>query len=752
MNSPDDDLLSIIDDREELAAEPTKAPWRILIIDDDEDVHATTSIALGHTHILNRPLALEHCYSASEARDMLTHDQNFAVILLDVVMENEHAGLDMVGYIRDTLDMQATRIILRTGQPGYAPELTIFNHYDIDDYRTKSELTRTRLITCITSALRSYRQIRALSRQREGLEKIITASADLMEKTALNTFAEGILTQMASLLDFHDEDGVVCVQRHVDVDESLRDQLFIVAAVGTLTHYVTRPLSELRRPDISAAIRTCLEQKRHLFNGDHVVIYLQSGDTEGAIYLHTEQVPKGDDQQLIEVFAANISSCYGNVQLVDKLNYVAYHDTLTRAPNRTRFILELDQVAKEQNPDTTVALLDLTHFADLNEGLGLDAGNTLLIAIAGRLKRELGDATFVARIGADVFGLIGHQRLINPSTLDSIFAIPFHIEQMDIPVRCNIGFCRLLYGDMKGLTLLKRADIALTRSKKSTARNYEYYIEEMENDARWRLDIIHQLHYDHYGQQLELWYQPQVHLQTGAIYGIEALMRWPDSAGGFTQPPSVFIPLAEYSGLIIELGDWALEEACKTYRQLQDEQLAPPSVSVNVSVPQFKSARFTEHVRALIQKYQMPEGALVLEVTESLAMDDPKRVISMLSTLRNAGVRSSIDDFGTGYSSLGYLRNLPADCLKIDQSFIRELSHEEHSTSGLFADTIITLGEKLGLNVVAEGVETAEQARFLRELGCQIAQGFYYAKPMPLPALKRWLKDYQEALLNHPKP
>lgn len=752
MNSPDDDLLHIIDDHEEHLAEPAKLPWRILIVDDDEDVHAATSIALGHTQILNRPLQLEHCYSAAEARARLTEDQNFAVILLDVVMENEHAGLDMVGYIREVLDMQATRVILRTGQPGYAPELTIFNHYDIDDYRTKSELTRTRLITCITSALRSYRQIRALSRQREGLEKIISASSDLMEKRALNTFAEGILTQMASLLDFHDEDGVVCVQRHLDVDDSLRDQLFIVAAVGTLTHYVTRPLSELRRPDISAAIRTCLAEKRHQFNGDHVVIYLQSGDTDGAIYMHTDEVPKDDDKQLIEVFAANISSCYGNVQLVDKLNYVAYHDALTRAPNRTRFILELDHVAKEQNPDIAVALLDLTHFADLNEGLGPDAGNTLLVSIAERLKRELGDASFVARIGADVFGVIGHQRLINPSTLDSIFAIPFRIEQMDIPVRCNMGFCRLLYGDMKGLTLLKRADIALTRSKKNSSRNYEYYIEDMENDARWRLDIIHQLHNDHYRQQLELWYQPQVNLQTGEIYGVEALMRWPNSEGGFTHPPSVFIPLAEYSGLIIELGDWALEEACKTFRLLQDEQLSPKSISVNVSVPQFKSARFVEHVKELVKSYQMPAGTLVLEITESLAMDDPKRVINILSTLREIGVHSSIDDFGTGYSSLGYLRNLPTDCLKIDQSFIQEISEDKQKIDGIFADTIITLGAKLGLNVVAEGVETAEQARFLCEHGCQIAQGFYYAKPMPLTALKHWLKDYQKSLLNHPKP
>lgn len=208
----DDDLLMIIDDDDEVSSNEALSVWNILIVDDDESVHAATSLALESTAIFNRTLKLEHCYSAKEARELLQNNQDFSVILLDVVMENEHAGLDMVGFIRDEVKMQHTRIILRTGQPGYAPELNIFNDYDIDDYRTKSELTRTRLITCITAALRSYRQIQAIAKHREGLEKIIDASSDLMERTAINTFAEGILTQLSSLMNLHD-DGIVCVQK-----------------------------------------------------------------------------------------------------------------------------------------------------------------------------------------------------------------------------------------------------------------------------------------------------------------------------------------------------------------------------------------------------------------------------------------------------------------------------------------------------------------------------------------------------------
>ncbi len=739
----DDDLLEIIDDTEEFENTPRKPAWRILIVDDDEGVHAASTLALNNVDIYDRPLELHHCYSAKEARSKLLEDKDFAVILLDVVMESERAGLEMISFIRDEVSLKTCRIILRTGQPGYAPELNIFNDYDIDDYRTKSELTRTRLITCITAALRSYRQITALGKHREGLEKVIAASSDLMEKKAIHSFAEGILTQLASLMSLQD-DGIVCAQRSIPIKNAKHEQLYIVGAVGTLTHYISRPIFELKRPDVMLSIQQCLDTKNHIFDDEHVALYLQSSHMEGVIYLHTGRPLGYDEQRLIEVFATNISSCYGNVQLVDRLNYVAYHDSLTRLPNRTRFILELDKVAQSQNTNTVVALLDISHFADLNEGLGIDAGNTLLQAVASRLTEEVGSTCFIARTGADVFGLIGPQHAINSNTIESVFLAPFMVEQMAIQVRFSAGFCRLLYGEMKGLTLLKRANIALTRSKKSTSRSYEYFMEDMENDTRWRIDIIQKLHRDFYNGQLELWYQPQINLKTGVVCGLEALMRWPDEQGGFVQPPSVFIPLAEYSGLIVELGDWALEESCKLYKSLAESGLAPASVSVNVSVPQFKNPAMVKKATQLVSIHQMPQKALNLEITESLAMDDPQLVIESLLQLRKAGIQTSIDDFGTGYSSLGYLRKLSIDCLKIDQGFIQEIVLKDGQLQGgVFADTIVTLGDKLNLRVVAEGVETQEQARFLRQLGCEVAQGFFYAKPMPEEALYEWLRTYR---------
>jgi EAL domain-containing protein (putative c-di-GMP-specific phosphodiesterase class I) len=300
----------------------------------------------------------------------------------------------------------------------------------------------------------------------------------------------------------------------------------------------------------------------------------------------------------------------------------------------------------------------------------------------------------------------------------------------------------LLAGEMTGLTLLKRSYIALARAKRNSARNYEFFLEEMEFDNRWRTDIINQLKNDFYEGHLSLWYQPQINLKTGAVCGIEALVRWPDSAGGFIQPPSIFIPLAEYSGLIIDIGDWILEEACRTFDKLKRQQHTLQSVCVNIGIPQFKQFNLIKTIQRLTQEYKLPAGTLVIEVTEQLAMHDPQLVIENLHTLQKLGVHAAIDDFGTGYSSLNTLRHLAIDRLKIDTQFIHEISHSnaEHARPP-FAETLISLGQKLGLKLVAEGVETQAQANTLRQIGCHQGQGFFFAKPMPFDELLDWLND-----------
>jgi diguanylate cyclase (GGDEF)-like protein len=730
-----DDLIPLLDDEDQTMPGVTSPVWRLLVIDDDETVHTATAYALNQVQVLGRVLEIKHAYSAAQAKELLRLDSNFAMILLDVVMETEDAGLLMVGFIREELGLEQVRIILRTGQPGYAPELGIFNRYDINDYRTKADLTQTRLITTITAALRSYHQICTIAENRSGLAQIVLATADLMDRRSLRSFSEGLLMQVAALLR-QPLAGAFCTRRHAVPGSAEVADWLVAGACGEFFGALDQPLAALGDPLLAMAIEDCRATQTHRFEDRMALLYLKSGEQEGVLFVKTAASLTPVTVALLGVFAANMSACFSNVGLIERLNFEAYHDGLTGLKNRSGFIAELDFIAALETP-AVVALFDLQHFSDLNDGLGHEAGNALLRAIAQHLTQRFGQQCRVGRVASDVFGLIGPEQLVNPEVLSGLFAHPFVVGEYRLPVSIVSGFCRLLGSERSGMVLLKRANIALNRAKRSLYADYEYFVPDMESGTRWRLEIIHSLRDSFLAGALEVWYQPQVALVGGRMIGIEALLRWPDGSGQFVQPPDVFIPLAEYSGLIIELGAWVLEQACRDFAALRALPNAPRHIAVNVSMPQFRDRKFATQVSQVMADYGLAPGELELEVTESVAMDEPKVVVSSLQALKAAGARIAIDDFGTGYSSLSHLRELPVDCIKIDRAFVSEISAGQ---GGMFAEIIVTLGHNLGVAVVAEGIETPEQAGFLRGLGCDLAQGYLFAKPMPLAELMTWMR------------
>ena len=732
--SDDDQLLLLEDD--DAPAPHAPPPWRVLVIDDDHEVHEATRFALRDARILGRPLALAHVGSAAEARAYLPGQPDIAVILLDVVMETEDAGLALIDFIRRDCGLEETRIILRTGQPGYAPELGIVDRYDINDYRTKGELTRTRLITALSAAIRSYDQIRTIAENRRGLALIVEAAPGLLKPQALGTFAEGVLVQLASLLGAS-IDGIVCAQRGSPFDVDDR-RMYVVGAAGSLAAHVAQPLDDLPVPAVAEAINAAFEARAHVFRAHESVLYLDCGEYEAAVYIATMRALEPLDLQLLGVFGANIAGCYGNLRRFEDVTYIAFHDVLTALGNRTGFLRDLDALAIEATP-TVVALIDIHQFADLNDGLGHDVGNALLVAVGERLRQAFGRDCVLARVGADVFGIAGPEGRVGADALHAVFEAPFECLGHRLPAQATIGLCMLMPGGEGGLRALKRATIALNRAKKSLSAFHAYFLPEMEDATRERLALVHRLREDLARGALEVWFQPQVAFDSREVRGIEALVRWPDGHGGMVQPPDVFIPLAEYAGLVGEIGRFVLERACAAMARLQGHRQAPARVAVNVAMPQFREAGFVAEVQATLRAHGLAPGALEVEITESIAMDEPKRVADVLAQLRALGVRVAIDDFGTGYSSLAQLRDMPIDVLKLDRGFISEITA---GRGGLFAETIVGLGHRLGLETVAEGVETPEQAAFLRALDCRTAQGFLFAKPMPLPALEAWLEAW----------
>ena len=388
-------------------------------------------------------------------------------------------------------------------------------------------------------------------------------------------------------------------------------------------------------------------------------------------------------------------------------------------------------------PDDVIAILDLDDFAEINDALGHQQGDRLLQAVADRLKLELGPAVILARIGGDTFGLMGPRSVMDPATVLSLFRKPFVMQDDSMVVTSTMGITSILGDGISGRDALKDANIALKRAKKSRRGGFVMFSAEMGSDIRERVRLLQSLRSAVESERLFIVYQPQVNLGTGAVVGVEALIRWRNEDGSFV-PPDRFIPLAEASGMIVAIGDWVLRMACHELVRLQAMGLADLRMSVNVSQIQFRHPDFIEKLNAALIDTRINPKCLELEITESVAMEDPGFMLDTLNLVRELGISIAIDDFGTGYSSLSHLRELPIDRLKIDRAFVTELS--QRVSGGHIASMVIELGRNLNLTVIAEGIEEEAQAATLREMGCHEGQGYLYAKPLTANQLKEWLE------------
>lgn len=713
--------------------------WNVLVVDDDEEIHSVTRLALSDLMLNGKNLTFHHAYSGKEALEFLKeHGSEIAVLLLDVVMETDDAGLQVAKKIREDLKLEEPRIILRTGQPGYAPEESVIKEYDINDYKTKTELTRSKLVTTIIASLRSYQQILTINQSRKGLEKIIGSAANLLEEHSVKGFCEGVVEQISSLIGLK-AGGVLCARAGSVLDKE-EDGVYVLGAAGELAEFINERLESIHNDKIIMQVTQCLQKKDHIFGEDYSVLYMDSSGYEAAVYIQAGSEISDVDRQLLEVFLSSVSVGYENVNLFHQLRNAAFRDWLTKLPNRNEFINMLDNLNRTDNDFNAdiIALVDINHFSDINDGLGQEIGNKLLITVSERMQEAFGDKALMARIGADVFGMIGSDEVLSPENIEGIFSAPFKAGDHTLPISVTVGLTRLLES-ASGINLLKQTNIALNRAKKSLTCNYEYYAPEMEEKTTWRLGMIRQLRTDFAERKLEVWYQPQIDLMTENVVGMEALLRWPSREGGYVSP-AVFVPLAEYSGLIIDIGEWVLQESCRKLKELEELGHKDIRVAVNISMPQFRDPQFVPSIKNTVKEMGIKPENLELEITESIVMDEPQIVVESLKDLKSEGIQIAIDDFGTGFSSMSYLQQLPLDRLKVDRAFVNEI---EPGKQAFIAETIVTLGQKLGLKTIAEGIEKKEQASYMLKLGCDEAQGYMYAKPMPYSELIEFLANYK---------
>nr|WP_315477056.1 EAL domain-containing protein [uncultured Undibacterium sp.] len=736
----DDDEIFIEEDLDnDVLGNISQRTWKIAIVDDDEDVHRATEFSLLDVKILNRRLEFIHTYSKAETHERFAVESGIAVVLLDVVMETEHAGLDLVCYIRDELKWRDTRIILRTGQPGYAPEEDAIRDYDINDYKTKNELTRKKLLTALTAAIRSYDQLRTIEASRRGLHQIITSSAAFSMQDGIEGFASGVITQIAALCGVPSE-GLLCAQ----CDEALQfDNSFRYSVIASAGHYrslMNRPIEEIDNPVIRDALRRALSERVSLFEEDNMTLYFSGrGKRAIAAFIELPYALTEIDQQLLEIFCFNLGVCLDNLGLVSQLKNYAFRDQLLMLPNRLKFIEHLDTSIENATSDQLLVLIDIDDFAEINDVLGHRYGDLLLRAVANRLQLALGNQIFLARIGGDVFGLLGNRFSLTPEKLQKIFEAPFIIDDSSHTVSMSMGLVALDSYSQSGADVLKDASIALKRTKGYQRGSHTLFTREMGIEIRERALLMQHLHKAFDAERLFLMYQPQISLSDRKVIGFEALLRWRTDEGQMISPTD-FIPLAEHSGLIISLGAWVLRTACYTMAQLLEKGYSLDRMAVNVSVIQFRQPDFIDLVKRALHDSGLAPHYLELEITESVTMNGTGMFEEALIGLKSIGVQIAIDDFGTGFSSLSYLDKLPVDRLKIDRAFVMQIDTQ---SGPRIAELITQLGKKLGLSVIAEGIETDAHYDVLRKMGCEEGQGFLIARPMLDNAIEPWLASWK---------
>jgi len=421
-----------------------------------------------------------------------------------------------------------------------------------------------------------------------------------------------------------------------------------------------------------------------------------------------------------------------------RIHHMAHHDDLTGLPNRSLIRERLDQAIVQAQRDgrcVAVAFIDLDSFKLVNDGLGHNAGDELLKVVGARMQNCVRGNDTVGRFGGDEFIILltdlGDDALAIAPRLETICQAvtrPVLLGGQEVQVSCSMGVVMYPRDGEDPNTLMMNADAAMYRAKDMGNNNFQFYTREMNASVEEKLVLLEGLRNALDAQQLSLLYQPKVDLRSGLIFGVEALIRWHHPEHGIVSPLR-FIGLAEESGLIVAIGEWVLRTACRQNMAWRAAGLAPISMSVNVSPRQFEEARLVERVARALADSALPADALELEVTESLIMRDLAQSVGKMGELKAMGISLSIDDFGTGYSSLSALKSFPISSLKIDRSFVSDLA--DNLDDQAIAMAVISLGHKLNLRVIAEGVETEEQCRFLRENDCDEMQGYLFSHPLP---------------------
>ena len=506
--------------------------------------------------------------------------------------------------------------------------------------------------------------------------------------------------------------------------------------------FIFNQITDEDKERIKMKFSTCIKEQVPFRD----IIYKKINKSGEVIHLNSTSLPMYNNNGELIGFRGATRDISIQVKHEQHIHQLAYFDNLTKLPNRASLIRDMEDLIQQSNP-FAVLFVDLDHFKSINDTLGHRVGDELLTLLSKRIQDFLHQSDKIYRFGGDEFIIIMQhfkeveEILSRTECILEAVQQPFILENMPFFTTLSIGISLYPTHAQSKDALIKYADMAMYKSKENGKNQFTLYIDNINNEVTETFEISRLLNEAINEFQFELYYQPQVCINSEQVVGVEALVRWIHPTKGFISPAK-FIPIAEESGQIIKLGDYILRNACTTRRKWLDEGVEQIRVAVNISLKQFQQEDFIDKVLMILEETGLEGRYLELEITESIAMNNTEAVIQKLQVLQNHQIYISIDDFGMGYSSLNYLKRLPIQQLKIDRAFVQDI---EDNKDYAIVKSIVTMAQSLGLDVVAEGVETYNQANVLNQLNCTIAQGYLYYRPMPEHEVKNVLLTKRES-------
>jgi diguanylate cyclase (GGDEF)-like protein/PAS domain S-box-containing protein len=694
---------------------------RVLLVEDDEDDFLLTRSMLRAQARATFEVDWEQSYaSALSAIAAASHD----LYLVDYRL-GERTGLDLV---REAWNGDPSApVILLTGQDDYEVDLEA-TELGVTDYLVKGTIDAPGLERTIRYAVRQHRAIVDLRRSEERYAVAVRATNDGIWDWDLKSGRMHFSERWKTLLGYE------------DFSRGAADAWFELvhpADVERLRREIDRHL---------AGSSPCFESEhriRHADGGWRWVL------TRGL----TTVDAKGDPIRI----TGSLSDITERRKAQERLIHDALHDSLTELPNRALFMDRLaqclGQLARDPAHGCAVLFIDIDRFKLVNDSLNHAAGDRLLVELARRVRQVLRPCDTLARLGGDEFtilvdGIAAPAQALEVATrAGEAIAEPIDVDGHELSIAASIGIAHNLDGVVQAEELLRNADIAMYDAKGHGGGRCEIFDARMHQRVMQRMSLETRLRQAIERQRLRTFFQPIVDLRTGALHGLEALVRWP--AEDREVPPCDFIPVAEEAGLIAPLGALVLRRACQTLSEWRQRGLveAHVTVSVNVSIRQITEANLIEDVRSALRDAKLPAVNLVLEITESTLMENQLRVNAVLGELMDLGVTVHLDDFGTGYSSLTVLHDFPGDTLKIDRSFVDSIF--ERPASHAIVRSIVSLARNLGLRIIAEGIENADQVGALTALGCEYGQGFHFARPLQVAEIEAFLAREEQRGVDH---